>query len=77
MNFDNILSFVEDAATTFQGVYETFNTPLKEFPQTGLINIIVAHFTPLGNMTIIEMMLAGGVTLFIGYTLIKWFIDLI
>lgn len=77
MQLDDIIGFVDDAVTTFGGVYDYLTTPLNSLDLTGVIPNLIIQYTPLGDATLLSLMLGSAVTVFITVTVVKWLLDIV
>ena len=74
---DEIMKFVNKAVSTFSGFFDILNKPIEEFPHAGLIADILLTYTDLGDFTLLEMFIGGGVIIYVIYALLTWIGNLI
>lgn len=80
MDFGGLLDSVVKTGNTMYDVFNTFCgamfVPISE-TSFGQIFAGIDNAAPFLTFTMAEVLLGGGLSLFIGYTLVKWVLDII
>lgn len=65
--------------TNFGSIFSTFTTPINQLPlgQSALITLLLGSFPTLMSWSILDMMVGGGIFMFISYTMLKWLVGLV
>lgn len=82
MSFYNILSKLTEMGqalyTNFLALWDMLTTPIQEaFPDLAIIDATNLIWPEFGTSSIVELMIGGGVTIFLTMTLAKWLISFI
>lgn len=77
---DNILTLLDAIVNGFGNIWEFLNTPIYTLLLNSDFGIIVAPLVatlPIAKMSVLVLMFGAGLTVFIGYQLITWILNLV